>query len=186
MASRSQTLGLKAHRAPPAFSEPVSASQTAEKPRRMTPASSYYHSRSSRSEKFQTAEKPETLELKEEERYSPFSSQTGLLTRQQPVLRSTNTKSEAQLYPAEVHPLPDLAPLCAVEYHYPGGLKGPATLFSRRARLPASFNQAVSYFGDLYSEVLISAPRLGTPLSSQALHELSAKLALARRVHRPS
>lgn len=186
MASRSQTLGVKAHRAPPAFAESISASQTVEKARRMTPGSSYYQSRSSRSEKFQTTEKPETLELKEEECYSPFSSQSGLLTRQQPILRTTNTKPEAQIYPAEAQPLPQPAPQDGVEYHYPSDHKGPVTLFIRRVRLPASFTQAFGFFGDLQSEVLISAPRLGTPLSSQALHELSQKLAVARRAQRPS
>lgn len=187
MTSRSQTLGLKAHKGPPAFSEPMQASQTVEKSRRMTPASSYYHTRSSRSEKFQTVEKPETLEMKEdEERYSPFSSQSGLLTRQQLITRSTNIHPERLLYPAETQPLPELEPLSEVEYHYPIGHKAPVTLFTRRARLPVSFTQAFGFFGDLSTEVLISAPRLSTPFSSQALHELSQKLAVAKRLHFPS
>lgn len=187
MTSRSQTLGLKAHKGPPAFSEPMQASQTVEKSRRMTPASSYYHTRSSRSEKFQTVEKPETLEMKEdEERYSPFSSQSGLLTRQQLITRSTNIHPERLLYPAETQPLPELELLSEVEYHYPIGHKAPVTLFTRRARLPASFTQAFGFFGDLSTEVLISAPRLSTPFSSQALHELSQKLAVAKRLHFPS
>lgn len=194
----------RSHKAPPTFpssdtDDSVPLRQIIEKPRRMTPASSYYTS-SSHSDVSRPSAKAEdsppktehmTHELLEEE-HSSFLSDSAdlLLTRVDSGNRAEERLAKKQWnheqFPGESE-LPS-PPATSAQFRYPsleqGTRKGlSVTLFSRKVRLPDCFQTGFGYYGDLPAgaEELISAPGMKLLLTSRQLHEMSLKLALARR-----